>query len=74
MKKVFISLLSIILLFCLASCNDILDIEDVRESIAGSSEVVKVSSAKTTQDLTFYVRWQAFVQGTSDEQIDQMIH
>jgi len=47
MKKVFIPLLSIILLFCLASCNDILDIEDVRESIAGSSEVVKVSSAKT---------------------------
>ena len=47
MRKTAVILLSILFVFCLTSCKDLLKIPDVTEPISGSSEIVPVSAAKT---------------------------
>ena len=47
MRKTAVILLSLFFVFCFTSCKDLLKIPDVSEPIAGSSEIVSVSAAKT---------------------------
>ncbi len=46
MRKTVIILLSVLFALCLTSCKDLLNIPDVTEPFAGSSEIVAVPSAK----------------------------
>ena len=46
MRKSIVILLSALLLLCLASCNDLLKIPDVKEPYAGSSEIMTVPASK----------------------------
>ena len=46
MRKTVVFLLSVMFVLCFTSCNDLVNMPDVTEPFAGSSEVVKIPSAK----------------------------
>ena len=46
MRKTVVFMLIVLLLSCLTSCNDLVDMPDVSEPFAGSSEVMTVSPSK----------------------------